>query len=251
MKLWILGSGVAVPNMLRAPSSYLLEGRDGRRILLDAGACVLLRLEQAGIDFRTVESVYLSHFHPDHCAGLVPLLFAHYVPDGRSRRRLRIVGAAGTAHLYDSLRRAWGDWMAPKSLEIEISEVRGHAFEDGSFEVTVGLGPHTESSLAFRISEKGGGTLVYSGDTPGGESLVNLARGADLLLLECSFPAGMRVSGHLSADEAGRIAAAAGVRRLVLTHFYPECASADVRSQAAEHFKGEITLAQDLARIEI
>ncbi len=250
MKLWILGSGTAVPNMLRAPACFLLEGRE-KRILLDAGSCVLLRLEQAGIDFRQVDAVYLSHFHPDHCAGLVPLLFAHYCPDGTPRRDpLVITGSVGISALMDNLRRAFGDWLVPKSFKVEVREAREHVFADGEFEVSVVFGSHSESSLAYRFRDRAGKVLVYSGDTPYSASIVNLACEADLLLLECSFPAGTRAPGHLSADDAGRMAAAARAKKLVLTHFYPPCRDADVKAQAAEHFKGEIVVAQDLMLIE-
>lgn len=251
MRLTVLGSGVAVPNQGRAPSCYLVEGAAGR-LLLDCGPCVMLRLEQAGCPFTGVDAVLLSHFHPDHCAGLVPFLFAHKVPGNPRREPVEIRGAAGTADLLRSLERAWGDWLVPDAFERRVRDIDAHAFLLAGFRVEAAAGTHCASSLAYRIEEEEGGpALVYSGDTPWSEPLVRLARGASLLVLECSLPAGPPVPGHLTADQAGRLAARAGVPRLLLTHFYPPCASADIRAQVAEHYEGDILLAEDLMALDV
>ncbi|HEY9073584.1 MAG TPA: MBL fold metallo-hydrolase, partial [Desulfobaccales bacterium] len=101
---------------------------------------------------------------------------------------------------------------------------------------------HIEGSLAFRL-EAESRSLVYSGDTDVSDSLVALAQGADLLVLEASFPS--KVPGHLTPTEAGRLAARAGVGRLLLTHFYPPCDAVDVVALAAQEFSGEILRAED------
>ena len=91
--------------------------------------------------------------------------------------------------------------------------------------------------------EAGSRSLVYSGDTDVSDSLVALARGADLLVLEAANP--FKVPGHLTPGEAGRLAARAGARRLLLTHFYPPCDAVDVVALAAQEFAGEIIRAED------
>jgi ribonuclease BN (tRNA processing enzyme) len=250
MKLTVLGSGVAVPNDRRTPSSYLLQGKDGN-LLLDCGPCVMLRLEEAHIPFHEVDAVLLSHFHPDHCAGLIPLLFAHKVPGNPRTKSLELRGAPGMKDLIRNLERAWGDWLVPDGFERVIGEITEHDFSMAGFQIRAALGTHCASSLAYRIHEPGGKDLVYSGDTSWSEPLIRLARGAALLLLECSLPAGPAVPGHLTADQAGRLAAAAEVPRLLLTHFYPPCNLVDITAQVAQHYKGEILLAQDLMTLEI
>jgi len=72
MKFTVLGSGVAVPNQRRAPAAHLVEGTEDT-LLLDAGACVMLRLEEAGVDYTAVDGILVSHFHPDHVMGLKAL----------------------------------------------------------------------------------------------------------------------------------------------------------------------------------
>jgi ribonuclease BN (tRNA processing enzyme) len=250
MKLTVLGSGVAVPNGCRAPSAYLLEAA-GRHLLLDCGAATLLRLEEAGADHLQIDDVLLSHFHPDHCAGLVPLLFAYFCPDHSRTKPLRIAGAPGLSALLANLRRVWGEWLVPRGFDLEVMEVRRHAFSLGALDVRVAMGTHAASSLAYRITDPDGRVLVYSGDTPYSETVVRLAREADLLVLECSFPGGVNAPGHLNAHEAGRMARRAGARTLLLSHFYPACDLIDVRRQAGEIFKGEIRLARDRMELRV
>jgi ribonuclease BN (tRNA processing enzyme) len=105
---------------------------------------------------------------------------------------------------------------------------------------------HTEGSLAYRV-EAEGKALVYSGDTDESDSLVELAKGADLLVLECANP--FKVPGHLTPAEAGRLAARAGVPRLVLSHFYPPCDEVEVAALAGAEFSGEIIRAEDGLRV--
>jgi ribonuclease BN (tRNA processing enzyme) len=107
---------------------------------------------------------------------------------------------------------------------------------------------HTEGSLAYRV-EAEGRSLVYSGDTDESDSLVDLARGADLLVLEAANP--FKVPGHLTPAEAGRLAAKAGVGRVLLTHFYPPCDAVDVVALAAQEFSGEVLRAEDGLRLTV
>jgi ribonuclease BN (tRNA processing enzyme) len=73
-----------------------------------------------------------------------------------------------------------------------------------------------------------------------------MGRGADLLVLECSFPNERKIQGHLTPKLAGKVAKEAEAKKLVLTHFYPPCDEADIISQCREEFSGEIVLAEDL-----
>ncbi|RLB88140.1 MAG: MBL fold metallo-hydrolase, partial [Deltaproteobacteria bacterium] len=79
--------------------------------------------------------------------------------------------------------------------------------------------------------------------------LVSLSTDADLLICESAMPDGMKVPGHLTPSLAGRIAAEAGVKRLVLTHFYPECESVDLYEQCRKTYQGPLLLARDLMEI--
>jgi len=97
----------------------------------------------------------------------------------------------------------------------------------------------------------GNATVVYSGDTDASENLITLARDADLLICESALPDELKTEGHLTPSLAGKMAQQAGVKKLVLTHFYPECDKVDIRQQCAKTFSGEIILAKDLMRIDL
>lgn len=107
----------------------------------------------------------------------------------------------------------------------------------------------------------GGRRIVVSGDTRPTENLVRWAKGADVLVLEAYLPewfekvdtpevAARLKRYHTSAEEAGTIAARAGVKTLVLTHLIPGNADATFRERAARTFHGTIVVGNDLLRLE-
>ena len=110
---------------------------------------------------------------------------------------------------------------------------------------------HSPESIAYRIEFEDGTSVVVSGDTDDNPKLVELASKSDLLVLECSFPDGKKVEGHLTPSLAGKIATESCCRRLLLTHLYPVCDPFDIKEQCRRTFQGEIILAADLTRIVI
>ena len=92
---------------------------------------------------------------------------------------------------------------------------------------------------------------MYTGDTGFTPELADFARGCDVLITEASFPEGQDVEGHLTPFQAGRIAALARVRKLVLIHFYPEVLRTDIVSQCRKSFDGEIVLGSDLLHLTV
>jgi ribonuclease BN (tRNA processing enzyme) len=110
---------------------------------------------------------------------------------------------------------------------------------------------HVAGSLGVRV-ECEGRTLAFSGDSGACPELVELCRGADLALLECSYPASRPTTKHLNARTAAEVAVAAGVERLVLTHFYPQCDGVDIAAEVrAAGYSRELVLAEDGLRLPI
>jgi ribonuclease BN (tRNA processing enzyme) len=93
--------------------------------------------------------------------------------------------------------------------------------------------------------ETDGGAFVYTGDTEYSESVVELARGASTLLIECSFPDGNPVPGHLTPSSAARIASEAGVERVVLTHIYPAADKPNLPASVSRGCDAEVLVAED------
>ncbi len=253
MELIVLGSGTGWPRPERNASGYLVQTTGGL-ILLDFGPGTLRRLTEVGADLNRIDFIFLSHWHPDHVADLVPYLFATRYRLGFTRTRpVRIISASGFRAFYEALKSAFGQWIEPPEGLLEILErPRGQRSRLVFPEVVFETGPvrHNPESLAVRL-ESEGKVLVYTGDTEYAPEVADLARGADLLVAECACPEDRPVSGHSTPSQAARMAEEAGVRKLLLTHFYPPCEETDLLTPARKFFSGEVLLAQDLMRITI
>ena len=81
------------------------------------------------------------------------------------------------------------------------------------------------------------------------ENFHEFCKDADLLIIDCAMPDSMKKDGHLTPSLAGRTAEKSRVKKLILTHFYPECENIDIKKQASKVFSGEIELARDLKEI--
>ena len=252
MKLHVLGSGTAIPLNYRASPSLAVQ-IDGHLILLDIGPGTLRQLARIGLNHEGIERIFLTHFHPDHTADLVHFLFATKNPSTvRSRAPFSINGARGLTGFIARLQAAYGQWLTPPPGIMTLEEFNvGETTERDYPEFRLIAGPtdHTPASLAYRLENRSGKSIVYSGDTGYCDTIIELARGADLLVLEASFPDGKEVVGHLTPSQAGRIAALAGVELLMLIHFYPECLESDITEQCRRHYRGELILGSDLLEI--
>jgi ribonuclease BN (tRNA processing enzyme) len=257
MELIILGSGTGVPSLTRGPPGFLVKA-ENQSILLDGGSGTLVRMLQAGVTYKDLDAVLYTHIHPDHCADLVPLLFACKYQEEPRQKDLLIIGGSrrwpfgqGFRNYFEGLRWVHGSWIEPQTFRILVREVAADEVTIGDLRVTALPLDHMPESVGYRITSPQGRSLVYSGDTDYCPNIVELARGADLLILECSFPEGRKVPGHLTPALAGRIAHEAECKRLCLTHFYPPCDHADIKEASRQVFKGEVILAEDMMRITI
>lgn len=254
MKITILGSGTCVPSLKRSSCSVLIEIGQGL-LLFDSGAGTMRRLLEAGVTIDRLSHIFYSHLHPDHTGELVTLLFASKYPN--TYRRLKpftIVAAGGFVNFYEKLKFAYGEWieLAPGLLRISELNTTGRDHLDcGLFDVDSLPMEHTDMSLAYRITGPNGKSVVYSGDTDLCDNLVTLAKGVDVLICESALPDEMKVPGHLTPSLAGRIATQAGVKKLVLSHFYPECDAVDIYEQCRKTYHGPLVLAEDLMEIEL
>jgi len=251
MELIILGSGTGVPYRRRGAPGYAVLAA-GKLIVLDLGAGTLRALAHHALDFSGIDLLAITHLHPDHVGDLVPFFFATHYSLGYYRVQPFILAAArGFRDFHERLKIPFGHWVEPPPGKMDLRELDPEGpdgLEIPGVRLRSAPTRHIPGSLAYRL-EADGGSLVYSGDTEFCDSLVELARGADVLLCECAMP--YSVPGHMSPEEAGRLAAQAGVKRLVLTHFYPPCDGVNVVSLAAKAFPGEIIRAEDDMRLPI
>jgi len=254
MKITVLGSGTSVPSLKRSSCSVLIQV-DTTLLLFDSGAGTMRRLLEAGITINEISYVFYSHLHPDHSGELVPFLFATKYPESYRRRKpFTIVAAKGFADFYERLKLAYGQWieLAPGIMNLAELDNNGRDHLDcGVFDVDSLPMNHTEQSLAYRITAPNGASVVYSGDTDVCENLAILADEADVLICESALPDEIKVPGHLTPSLAGQIATRAGVKKLVLTHFYPECDTVDIFAQCRRTYEGPLVLAEDMMEIRL
>ena len=148
MILTVIGSGTSIPSAERAsPCLHLAAG--GRNALIDAGSGSIRELARRGHDIRSLDALFLTHFHPDHTGDIVPLLFALKNPEMGAAGSLLIGGPRGTDDYLKDLEGVYGGWIRPDKVRIDVA-----VFEPG------GCGPSawhmscapTAVGAPFRIS---------------------------------------------------------------------------------------------------
>ena len=254
MEITILGSGTSVPLANRASPSVAIF-IDGRFILMDIGPGTVRQLAVAGLKYQDIDYILISHFHPDHTADLIHFFFAtRYPPVLDERKPFTIVAPKGFDQFLELLKKPYGRWLDLPERLMNTEELKTGQKDSREFDgFTLYTAPvnHTPQSLAYRIEDNAGKSVAYSGDTGYCEGLVELARGADLLILESSFPDDEAIAGHLTPSEAGDIATRAGAKKLVLTHFYPEILTTDIEAQCRKTYQGDLLLASDLLALSV
>lgn len=267
----LLGTGYPRPDPQRAgPSTVVIAG--DAWFVVDAGRGTTMRIAATDLGYANLRGVFLTHLHSDHTAGL-PDLFDTSWQFGRKTVPLELYGPRGTKKLASAMldffaedihwRRDVLEKHPAAGATIRTRIVReGIVYDDGKVKITAFPVDHRPVVNAFGYRfESGGQTVVISGDTRPTENLVRYAKGADILVLEAYLPehflrvdtpevAGRLMSYHTSAEQAGELAARAGVKKLVLTHLIPGNADETFRERAGKAFKGEIVVGRDLMRID-
>ena len=260
--------------------------RRARGLLFDCGPGATLRLFQGGFRSQDVGHVFLTHHHYDHLADLghfaltrwdhtpCPARLDVHGPPGRERIAQALFGAGAyepdarirTEHPMGQqiFARRGGRCPAPgprSSPTTSPTGPSGRCVRGERWRVSAGPASHAQpvaECYSFRL-DAGGRSVVFSGDTGECPGLVAFARGADTLVHMCCFLEEelerMGIAGSVAGPAiAGRAAAGAGVRKLVLTH--PQSEALDTPSgragavaTAARHFDGEIVFARDLLEL--
>jgi ribonuclease BN (tRNA processing enzyme) len=249
-ELIILGSGTGIPSLRRGSPGLVLSSGEAT-VLIDSGSGVLRRMLEVEMTYRDVDLLLYTHLHPDHIADLVPFLFACKYADHPREKDLLCFGGPGFEDYFEQIKKIHGRWIEPRSYHLNVEEVSSKPLSLRDLTIFSKPMPHTPQSVGYRIELGDGKSIALSGDTDYSRIVADLADGVDLLVLECSFPEGRKVEGHLIPSLAGRIASESHCKRLLLTHLYPVCDQVDIVKQCRDIFAGEIILAEDLMRIEI
>jgi ribonuclease Z len=296
VRIVMLGTGAALVDPDRGHSGIVVSTA-GRHYLLDIGHGTTRQLVRAHIDPSEVNHVFISHLHFDHIEDAAYFVISTWMMNRAVKPA--IYGPPGTRHFVSHLleqgafhadinARAQYKQRA-ESMEMVRPAVHefgpGLVYEDEAVKVYADYVAHIPSEIlhcfGFRI-EAAGKVIAFSGDTAPCQSMARLAQGADLLIHECTFPeealefrkkTNIGTYAHTSPTELGKLAARAGVKSLVATHFGhfdttspvmkrylakhmpielvgPEFMESVVRD-IRKHYSGPLAMARDLMRIDL
>jgi ribonuclease BN (tRNA processing enzyme) len=219
VQLTILGSSAAYPGPGGACSGYLVqEGKTN--LLVDCGTGVLSNLQKA-VKLQQVNNIVISHFHADHFFDLIPYRYAltrqiyrdiHpvlYLPPGGRKVLLKAVSS------FDKSMAFFSDRFQIEEYDPKVG------VRVGNLDVEFAAVKHYISAYAMSISGKK--KLVYSADSGLCEELADIAQGADMFLCEATrYGDADGEWGHMLAGDAAKLAKDAKVKKLILTHFWPD-----------------------------
>jgi ribonuclease BN (tRNA processing enzyme) len=246
VRLTTIGTGSVAPSATRVNPGHLIEAGPVR-LLLDCGGGVVHRMAGLGLDWGGITHVALTHFDQDHTSDLAALVLAwRYGQLPPRREPVTILGPPGTRGLMERLAAALWDKLLAPGFPVDVDEIApGDTRElGGGVTVTTRAVAHEPESIAYAVAHAGR-RVVYTGDTAPDPSLGAWARGADVLLTECSLPDEMAVPSHLSPTSVGEIAAAADPGLLVLTHLYPMMERLDLPALVGARWAGRVVVAHD------
>lgn len=290
----VCGSGSPLTDLKRSgPCTAVIAGT--RVFVVDVGEGAQETLSVAGISPARVERVLLTHFHSDHIDGLGGLTLQHWAA-GASRSPLPLVGPSGveqlalginTTYAQDKVYRIahHGETVVPSSGFGLVAQpfappAKGPGLvilNDGGLKITAFSVDHEPVSPAvgYRFDYKGR-SVVVSGDTARSPSLVQNAKGVDLLVHEALSPRLVALLGqaagdadrgnvvkvtrdiltyHTTPEAAADEAKAAGVRALLLTHLIPpipiKALEGPFLGDTRKRFDGEVWMARDLDLVSL
>jgi ribonuclease BN (tRNA processing enzyme) len=278
-RLILLGTagGPRPKKAASAPAQVILA--NGTPYVVDCGNGVARQMELAGVPPSTLRHVFITHQHSDHNADYGNLIFLAWA--GGLKTRVDAWGPPPLEQMtrlffemnaYDIKTRIGDEGRVPLAPLVRVHEMTrpGVVMQDEHVKVTATLVSHPPVAPAFAYRfDAADRSIVISGDTAYSDNLVNLARGADVLVHEVLYlPAVNRlvasvpnastlkqhlIASHTSAEDCGRVAQAAGVRTLVLSHFVPtddpEITDRMWIDAARAHFRGQLILGRDLLEI--
>ncbi len=260
MRIVLLGTGSIVPTTERFCSGAYLEAV-GAKILVDCGPGIIEKLRSAAISPHEIDAVLLTHYHIDHVSDLLPLIKLRAYDLGgnpdQSPKPLEIMGPPGLHELLSQLIDSNRFFKYLRTLMKYQNYTKLTVAEEGCTYNIANLGvralkvPH-DNGVAYKIWD-GKSSVVFSGDTAPYPSLAEFAREVDILIHECSFPAGLLIGQHTSENDLAEIVAEARPRIVVATHLYPAWQGLEDRlvKTIEKVYRCRVVVGRDMLEIKI
>jgi ribonuclease BN (tRNA processing enzyme) len=223
MRLTILGTGSARPIGDSAQSGVLVEAGD-TTVLFDVGSGVASQVE-ARLGATNLAGLFVGHFHADHWIDIGPMRYRFPWAEP-APRRLPVFLPPGGREKLDHLAAAIAERPRFFDPAFDVTEYEsGQRFEVGSISVVPHAVGHYVPAYSMDITGPDGERVVYAGDMGPSEMVVDLARGAEVLILEATLEDGSTDDarrGHLDTPEAIDHVARSGVVQGLLVHYWSE-----------------------------
>lgn len=229
MRLLLLGSGSIVPTPERFASSIFVESGE-KKLLLDIGPGTIEKAIRFGADLFSVGYVLITHYHIDHVSDLLPFLKSRaYDRQGGIAKNplpINVIGPRGLRELVSSLIesnrffRYLESTMRYSTYTNLIEVTDGVRIEQDGLRIEARSVRHYDG-VAYKLFIDGK-TVVYSGDTVVDENLIELAKGVDVLIHECSFPSSSLLGLHTDEVGLGNVLERTRPKIVVVTHLYPQ-----------------------------
>lgn len=226
MRITVVGCGDAFGAGGRFNTCFLVRA-GGYTLALDFGASSLIALKQLGLSPTDIDAVAVTHLHGDHYGGL-PFLLLDSQYESHRRRRLQIVGPPGLSARLAVLTDAMyaGTWETQWRFPLELTDLPMRTPVDiAGFSVESIEVIHPSGAPATGLRVRHGNTLLaFSGDTKWTDSLIDLADGVDLLILECMGRGKGRggvIPFHLDLETIEANRSRLNAQRILLTHMGP------------------------------
>jgi len=251
MEVTLLGTGTTSPDPTRVQSGYLVDIAD-EILLFDIGAGIYHRLTQLEIDLHSISTIFISHFHVDHCSDFL-MLCQHLWLSGYDKT-LNVYGPPFIKQWYRGLFDI-GFPYAQDRLILNVRELK----ENDVIQVDKAIISNaptmhgTMETRAYRI-ECGGKSLTYSSDTAPCPDVIDLAKGTDFLIHECNWLDGPNPEGvHTTPSQLAEIVEEVAPKKVILTHVSPEVVSKKkkVIEIVSRRTNAEVLMGEDLMSFRI
>ncbi|MCX8130530.1 MAG: MBL fold metallo-hydrolase [Clostridia bacterium] len=231
MKLTILGNNGPFPAAGGACSGYLVQ-EGSTNLLIDCGNGVLSNLQKI-INIEDLDAIILTHLHSDHISDMMVLKYAIQVKKdkGALNKTFNVFAPQEPAEEYKRINIKNVFEMHPVTEELKL--------QFGILKVSFREMKHPVKCYGIS-ADNGSKRFVFSGDTAWNENIIDFSMNADLLMLDAGLLTKDKSSEdvpHLTAAECGMIAARAEVKRLILTHFWPEYELSEILGEARQYFQ--------------